>query len=157
MDKLNLLAWVMVRLGVTDNVENNFRARLRLQKTIYLLQALGFPTGYEFSMYIRGPYSPELANDYMELARKGLVHEYAKYAEVEEERWGPIVDKLAMEDVLVLEVAATLYDLLDAGWPLEEAKERVMELKPYATERLVEAGTRLLKELGLLQCPRVGT
>jgi len=25
-----------------------------------------------------------------------------------------------------------------------------MELKPYATERLVEAGTRLLKELGLM-------
>jgi len=150
MDKLNLLAWVMVRLGVTDNVESSFPARLRVQKAVYLLQALGFPTGYEFSMYIRGPYSPELANDYMELAKKGLVHEYAKYAEVEEEKWGPIVDKLTAEDVLVLEVAATLYDLLDAGWPLEEAKERVMELKPYATERLIDAGTRLLKELGLM-------
>jgi len=51
------------------------------------------------------------------------LHEYAKYAEVDEKKWEPIVDKLAMEDVLVLEVAATLYDLLTAGWPLEEAKE----------------------------------
>jgi len=92
----------------TDNVESSFRARLRVQKAVYLLQALGFPTGYEFSMYIRGPYSPELANDYMELAREELVREYAKYAEVEEERWGPVVDKLAVEDVLVLEVVATL-------------------------------------------------
>jgi len=79
-----------------------------------------------------------------------LLHEYAKYTDVDEEKWGPIVDKLAAEDVLVLKVAATLYDLLDAGWSLEEAKERVMELKPYATERLVEEGTRLLKELSLM-------
>jgi len=150
VSRLNLLAWVMARLGVVEGVESSFRARLRVQKAVYLLQALGFPTGYRFSMYIRGPYSPELANDYMELAREGLVHEYAKYAEVDKERWGPIVDKLAVEDVLVLEVAATLYDLLAAGWSLEEAKERLMELKPYVTERLVEAGTRLLKELGLL-------
>jgi len=114
-----------------------------VQKAVYLLQALGFPTGYDFSMYIRGPYSPELADDYIELAREGLVHEYAKYADVDEERWGPVVDKLAAEDALVLEVAATLYDLLDAGWPLEKAKRRVTELKPYATERLVEAGARL--------------
>jgi len=140
---LAALAWVASRLG-GGNLPKS-----RVQRAVYLLQALGFPTGYEFSMYIRGPYSPELANDYMELAREGLVREYAKYAEVEEERWGPIVGMLATEDVLVLEVAATLYDLLDAGWPLEEAKERVMELKPYAAERLVEADTRLLKELGL--------
>ena len=66
-----------------------------------------------------------------------------KYAEVDEGRWGPVVDKLSVEDVLVLEVATTLYDLLTAGWPLEKAKEGVMELKPYATERLVEAGARL--------------
>jgi len=71
------------------------------------------------------------------------LHEYAKYAEVDEGRWRPIVDKLAAEDALVLEVAATLYDLLSHGWSLEEAKEGVMELKSYATERLVEAGARL--------------
>jgi len=143
-ENLAALAWVVSRLG-GGNLPKS-----RVQRAVYLLQALGFPTGYEFSMYIRGPYSPELASDYQKLVEGGLVRECAKYAEVEEERWGPIVDKLAVEDVLVLEVAATLYDLLDAGWPLEEAEERVMELKPYATERLLEAGLRLLKELGLV-------
>jgi len=139
------LAWVAVRLGEGNKVEK------RLQSVVFLLQALGFPTSYNFDQHIGGPYSSNLAEDYEEMVKEGLLHEYAKYTDVDEERWGPIVDKLAAEDVLVLKVAATLYDLLDAGWSLEEAKERVMELKPYATERLLEAGVRLLRELGLVR------
>ena len=37
--------------------------RLRLQKTIYLLQACGFKIGYGFSWYKYGPYSQELVYD----------------------------------------------------------------------------------------------
>jgi len=138
------LAWVAVRLG------GGGRIKRRLQRVVYLLQALGFPTSYKFDQYIAGPYSSELTEEYERIMEEGLLHEYAKYTDVDEEKWGPIVDKLATEDTLVLETAATLYDLLSHDWSLEEAKERVMELKPYATERLVEAGIRLLKELGLL-------
>ena len=53
------------------------------------------------------------------------------------------IDKFASKDTLVLNMVATLWNLLAAGRPLEEAKGRVMELKPHAAERLVEAGTRL--------------
>jgi len=143
------LAWVAARLRGTGAA-----FRIRLHKAVYLLQALGFPTGYDFSMYIRGPYSPELEDDYRWLVETEFLHEYAKYADVDGERWGPVVDKLNAEDALILEVAATLYDLLSHGWPLEEAEERVMELKPYATKRLVEEGVRLLRELGLLGASR---
>ena len=145
-----MLAWVLVRLGVAGELERSFRARLKAQKAVYLLQALGFPTDYGFNIYLRGPYSRELADDYMALAREGLVEEYARYAEVDEARWGPVVDRLAAEDALVLEVAATLLDLIREGWPLEEARARVAELKPYVTGRLLGAGERLLRELGLL-------
>lgn len=37
--------------------------RLKLQKTIYLLQAWGLPLGYGFGWYIYGPYSQELVYD----------------------------------------------------------------------------------------------
>jgi len=140
------LAWVAVRLRGGAGVAY----RSRLQRTVFLLQALGFPTDYEFDKYIRGPYSSRIRDDYEDVVEKGLLEEYAKYADVAEERWGPVVDRLNAEDVLVLEVAALLYDLLSHGWSLEEAKERVMELKPYATGRLLEVGLRLLKELGLV-------
>lgn len=138
------LAWVATKIGGTGAA-----FKIRLHKAAFLLQALGFPTRYEFDLYIRGPYSSELEDNYKWLVETELIREYAKYADVDEKRWGPVVDKLAAEDALVLEVAATLYDLLSHGWSLEEAKERVMELKPYATRRLVEEGVRLLRELGL--------
>ena len=37
-----------------------FSDRLKLQKFVYLLQAIGLDLGYSFSWYIYGPYSTEL-------------------------------------------------------------------------------------------------
>ncbi len=38
----------------------SFENRLKLQKIIYLLQASGINLGFQFSLYINGPYSPDL-------------------------------------------------------------------------------------------------
>ena len=51
--------------------------RLRLQKTIYLLQASGFRIGYGFSWYRYGPYSQELVYD----SYRALYAERDKWAE----------------------------------------------------------------------------
>ena len=142
---LPALAWVVAKLMGRNAL------KARVQKTVFLLQALGFPTRYEYDQYIGGPHSSELADDYEWLMRSELLHEYAKYADVDEEKWLPVLEKLAKEDVLVLETAATLYDLVVAGWELDEAVERVKELKPYATDHLIGEGIRLLRELGLLR------
>jgi hypothetical protein len=37
-----------------------FDGRLILQKTVYLWDSFGVPTGYPFNWYVRGPYSPPL-------------------------------------------------------------------------------------------------
>lgn len=51
--------------------------RLKLQKTIYLLQAYGMPLGYGFSWYRYGPYSQDLVYD----AYRVLGPEKNKYAQ----------------------------------------------------------------------------
>jgi Uncharacterized conserved protein len=38
--------------------------RLKLQKYVFIADHFGLNSGYDFSMYVRGPYSPELAEDY---------------------------------------------------------------------------------------------
>lgn len=40
---------------------NTFSDRLRLQKSVYLLQEFGVKLGYDYSWYIRGPYCSRLA------------------------------------------------------------------------------------------------
>lgn len=42
--------------------KDSFDARIICQKKIYLLQSLGTDLGYSYNWYVRGPYSPMLAN-----------------------------------------------------------------------------------------------
>ena len=49
-------------LGNDLNMDS-FEDRIRLQKIMYILKHAGFGFGYSFGWHIRGPYSPELADD----------------------------------------------------------------------------------------------
>lgn len=41
----------------------NFSYRFKLQKFVFLLRGYGLDLGYPFSLYLKGPYSPDLARD----------------------------------------------------------------------------------------------
>jgi len=45
-----------------------FEHRLMLQKYVFISKFFGFNLGYSYSIYLRGPYSPALADDYYKLA-----------------------------------------------------------------------------------------
>ena len=65
--------------------DENFLSRLRVQKASYLLRYLGVHpfTKYDFSLYIHGPYSTELAREY--------------YSEKSEEATVPEIDNDTLE------------------------------------------------------------
>lgn len=50
---------------------SNFNDRLKLQKYVFLAKCFGFEHNYNYSLYIRGPYSSDLANDYYDIYREG--------------------------------------------------------------------------------------
>ena len=61
------VGWLMEHLGVSARtINSSFSARFRVQKAAYLLKQLGVRpfSGYGFSLYIHGPYSPTLAAQY---------------------------------------------------------------------------------------------
>ena len=63
MTGLNALGGLLKRIGNYDRMET-FSGRLKLQKTIYLMErAFDLNIGYNISWYVRGPYSPQLAED----------------------------------------------------------------------------------------------
>jgi len=54
--------------GIVKRVYNNFNMssfsnRLKIQKFTYLMQKSGLYIGYDFSLYMRGPYCTELTKD----------------------------------------------------------------------------------------------
>jgi len=46
---------------------NDFEDRLLMQKGCFILNTMGVEPKYNFGLYIRGPYSSDLADDYYEL------------------------------------------------------------------------------------------
>ncbi len=73
-DLFNGVAWIIVEFRFTPKDILSIRkyARFAIQKVAYLLHYLGVD-GFRslmFNLYINGPYSPELADTYFELARK---------------------------------------------------------------------------------------
>lgn len=58
-----LLKLVLEEIGFGNLEIDTFGARKVLQKKIYLLQLTGIDLGYRYNWYLKGPYSPALADD----------------------------------------------------------------------------------------------
>ena len=55
------LGFVLKQIPDFDFSMDVFEDRLKLQKSLYLLQSFGIYLGYDFSWYLRGPYCTSLA------------------------------------------------------------------------------------------------
>ena len=74
-DNISKLRAVLNMLGIEATV-NNFEKRLKLQKIIYLLRLnndFRAHLPYVFTMYVRGPYCPNLARIYYKLPENNNV------------------------------------------------------------------------------------
>jgi len=122
-----------------------FEDRLRIQKEVYMLRLhpdLAPLLPFEFDMYIRGPYSTDLADAYYAKARPARVEVTARAAAYAREVLGM--------DPWILEVAATLvmicaYNERFPEFTAEEGLEILLERKSRATE---EDARRALEILG---------
>ena len=110
----------LLEFDIDGDEEKQFVNRVKLQKYAFLAKRLGMPFRYQYSVYLYGPYSSELAADYYALARgKQVVSETA------------IPDGFRKNDFLKsvqndrkwLEIAATIVDRN------EPAKERTALVK----------------------------
>ena len=141
--------------------------RTRLQKTVKLLQRLGLPTDYRYSIFFYGPYSEGVFGDSRLLQQMGLISEQehpageggTPYFEMtarpeavleEMERWQPAVEALQEADLVVLELAATYDAFREMGSDHAEAVVRLKHKKAARwTEERHARALELLARLGL--------
>jgi hypothetical protein len=124
-----------------------FGDRLRIQKEVYLMRFhpdLAPLLPYEFDMYIRGPYSADLADAYYVEARPASIGVTARAAAYAREVLGM--------DPWTLELAATLvmfceYNERFPEFTAEEGLEILLERKPRATEGDARRALEVLRGL----------
>ncbi len=89
------------KIGFNFNVRL-FNNRLKLQKFVFLAKQYGIDLGYNFNLYIRGPYSPLLAEDYYRLSeeiepiRVELPDDFLRLIKNKSERWLELASTVVM-------------------------------------------------------------
>lgn len=145
--------------------------RLRLQKTVYLLQAAGVPLGYDFKMLHYGPYSEGLRADCrilinLDLAREAeqnvqtgtrfslTATEEATMLALVVEEWNAAEKLQTIEaaDTDTLELAATYRYYRELGYAEDEAMRALRSKKAGKVSEPAEAqALELLDRLGIPQ------
>lgn len=135
-----LLAYnVLKRLG-SGNVDY-FSERLKCQKYHYFAQLFEVSPVYSFNLYIRGPYSPDLAHDLFEIKNQKTKSKIEKFIPEElEKRFNALENFIKGKDIRKLELSATLHWLINVAKLSEsDAKERLKQIKDASAEEVAYA------------------
>jgi uncharacterized protein YwgA len=124
---------------------DKFEDRLIAQKIVYLLQLKGVKTEFNYDLYVRGPYSPDLTKELYDHRQE---FENLKTDVVLSKKESKAIQEMKELFELkpgLLEVAATYAFLVKEGLSAYEATKKVKKLKSFFTGSEVAVGTNLAK------------
>ncbi len=142
MDNKQLALKVMLdAIGEDSNIAT-VDDRLRVQKAVYLAQALGINLGYHYSWYVKGPYSPGLTQDYYRVSEAisggDTSHEQRSLNQGLQSIVPNVRQVLALPANLHikrewwLEALASLHFLLRvSNYSVDKAREYLQQVKPH--------------------------
>ena len=140
-DPSDLLAAVSEACGRTPDI-SSMEGRLTLQRGCYILNSRGCGPFYDYDVYIRGPYSRELADDIWELGEIPSGGTGLPEAEVS------VLMGLFRRGPSYVEAYATTLLLvrMNPGVARHKIAERATELKPDLEREVLEAFDEILEQ-----------
>ncbi|KAF5432119.1 putative protein YwgA [Candidatus Methanophagaceae archaeon] len=134
-----------------------FEHRLMLQKYVFISKFFGFNPGYSYSIYLRGPYSPALADDYYNFADCYTSYENDYTKELGGFNTDKFLEVIDGKDAKWLEIAATIlsvYDTYLKTFRGAELTERVIatscDIKSATDAEKIRHVFEELKRVGLI-------
>jgi len=146
MEKYRKVIAFFKELGFVFDI-SRFDDRLMAQKLVCLLELKGIDLGYSCSLYVRGPYSPDLTQDlYAFPAEFAALDSGSRLTPQEKETAGELCRIFGLKPVS-LEVGATYgyYTLRQGSDPLEAVRQ-VKRLKPFYSEAQIALGVSKAKQ-----------
>lgn len=115
--------------------------RIKNQKVQYFAQLFNVTPSYDYNLYIRGPYSPDLTKDIYSLVDEKIeVPDYDFSSEEIKNNFVKLEQFIKGKTVRELELIATLHWLINVvGFSLENAKIKLKELKDTKDEEIVKS------------------
>ena len=137
---------VLKRLGCGK--VDTFEQRLKSQKVQYFAQLFRVSPPYSFGLYLRGPYSSDLAHDLFAIRDKHIDVDVSKFVPEElEERFIKFKKFIGNMETRELEIASTLHLLIKVARISQlNAQERLKEWKG-ATEKEIKEAFNTIKNL----------
>jgi uncharacterized protein YwgA len=148
MGRLDRLLAYLGELKIKPDVKN-FENKLIIQKTACLLEMLGADLGYPFSLYVRGPYSPDLAKDlYKHVDGHERLKTAYKLTEADRKQLHSISELSDGMNPKLLEIMAT-YEFMvkELRYGEKQALVDLKKLKPFYSQGLIAVGVSRAKQL----------
>jgi uncharacterized protein YwgA len=146
MEKRKKVIAFFRELGFHFNI-GEFDDRLIAQKLICLLELKGIDLGYPCSLYVRGPYSPDLTQDLYAFTREFETLQTSSRLNPTEKKAADELGRIFGLKPVLLEVGATYgyFAIRQECDPLE-ALRQVKRLKPFYSEAQIALGISKAKE-----------
>lgn len=124
---------------IAKDSEEGFINRLKLQKYTYLAKYFGLDMGYNYTMYLHGPYSPTLTDDYYELEAIHALRPQMSIRPLGGFERLKFINFLNDKDSDWLEVASTLLSLRGYFKDKECLLERTTNMKDHIPKTKIES------------------
>jgi len=146
MEKRKKVIAFFKELGFAFDIAE-FDDRLIAQKLVCLLELKGVDLGYSCSLYVRGPYSPDLTQDLFAFTREFATLKTDSRLSPEEKDVAGDLGRIFGLKPVSLEVGATYgyYALRQGSDPLEAVRQ-VKRLKPFYSEAQIALGVSKAKQ-----------
>ena len=142
----------LVKFDILGDGDEQFENRFRIQKYAFLAKRFGLDLPYSHSIYLYGPYSPELASDCRSMA-KDREKEYDSASGALDDRFDAdgFLDAVGGRDATWLEIGTTLVDGQYRRDSRRELAEAVMQIKDDPRDEHVSSILAELEGLGLMR------
>ena len=141
----------LLTFDVIGDSDEHFNNRLRIQKYVYLAKYFGLNLGYNFDMYLHGPYSSNLTSSYYSIARSNNINLQSIEGNLDGNfRENEFFNYVGNKDKEWLEIASTLLELSNHYSDKECLINKTVNAKPHISREKINNITRELEESNFL-------